>query len=134
MTRLVRAHPGHIGRTTAGPAARGWLAILIAFLFCWQTAAIQGHVHLAPPPAPTATGLHAQSSVPQPDTPATCPLCRELLHAGQLLAGTPPALAAPLAVPPLAPRPAAALASAGPQWSHAWRGRAPPSAPLDQST
>lgn len=104
-------------------------------LLAWQAVVVQAHGHapqrLLAGAASVAAHGPARLTAPDrhPDTPADCPLCQEMAHAGQYLSPAPILFSPPAAVPP-------ALASAtravlpGAARSHFWRSRAPPAPPL----
>jgi len=112
----------------------GWLGLVFALLLAlsWQTGTAQGHFH-----SPAGTDAQAAGGSPHGGTqlaptptpakaPATCPLCRELAHAGQLLSSDPTAVAAPFPGDALAASLPSPDAGAVPQRSHAWHSRGPP--------
>lgn len=114
----------------------GWHALLLALLvaFSWQSFVTQTHLHYEPgiAAAASAAPAAADQAVPQPpakkspfELPSSCPVCREIAHAGPILPPAPLELAAPV--------PAAVwlaltllLGVALVQRSHAWQSRAPP--------
>lgn len=116
------------------PARLGRLAFLLAVLtaFSWQSFVAQTHQHPGLDPASAAIATRTADAAPgvsgaqSPfDQPASCPICREIAHAGAYLLPTPVTFDAPAPVafwradapsfrPVLAKR------------SHAWQSRAPP--------
>lgn len=120
------------------PALRGagsvrraaWFATMVAILltFTWQSFVTQTHRHYDLLAAATATaGLSVQTpgkSSPA-DLPASCPICSELAHAGQVILPAPLTIAAPAEAPVLLVT-TAPLALSRAERSHAWQSRAPP--------
>ena len=112
----------------------GWLVFLlaVALALSWQSFLTQTHQHLASAFAATTVQGAAPTAAlpdrPSSDQPATCPICREIAHAGYYLF---PALATFDA--PIATRfdfsAAVPLRPVLVRRSHAWQSRAPP-APL----
>lgn len=109
-----------------------YLVLLAALLgFSWQSVLAETHRHA---PSETASRTvaaeqdgHGQGSrrgAPA-DTPASCPICRELAHVNYYLPPAPLAFDAPRPVvaPVLAALPVARSISSR---SHRWRSRAPP--------
>jgi hypothetical protein len=105
------------------------LALLLLAAFLGQSIVTQSHIHFASSAAPAV----AEGSFKAPplskrgpaDSPADCPVCRELAAAGHYLLPDPvilPSIILPLAwvfVLPL-------FGIACPQRSHRWQSRAPP--------
>ena len=143
MSTRTTAHPARRGqpasrrgRRTA--AERGWLALVLAVLFCFclQTSVVQAHFHVGTPApadaraAAAGTATHAIRTPVRPDTPASCPICRELVYAGHFLPGAPPSVPVPVPAIPIASIIPAGVFGAAPQRSHSWYGRGPPIAAL----
>jgi len=126
-TRMPRGRGGVPG------VRAGWRAMLLAVLlaFSWQSFITQTHRHFAPAATAAALGK-AGIAARQPgrqlpsDTPASCPICSEIAHAGPIMLPAPVEVIAPAAASFHAAdtRP---LTLALLQRSHAWRSRAPPS-------
>jgi hypothetical protein len=109
-----------------------WLVLLAALLsFSWQSIVAETHVHSPAEFASSsfiakqsAHGAPAQRRTPS-DSPASCPICRELAHAHHYLPPAPIVFSAPgPAISPVLS--AASIASALPRRWHGWRSRAPP--------
>lgn len=113
----------------AGAVKRAsWFAMMMAVLlaFTWQSFVTQTHRHYDASSTKTASLALQQAGKSSPsDLPATCPICSELAHAGQVILPTPVTIAAPAESPVwLATTTPLALSRA--DRSHAWRSRAPP--------
>ncbi|MEO6214753.1 MAG: hypothetical protein ABIO86_01875 [Sphingomonas sp.] len=105
------------------------LAMLLAIL--WQSFVTQTHIHANPDIYATAISDSAGAPVrlkageAPSDLPATCPICREVAHAGSYLSPTAVALQPPVPVDlwrAATPTPSPTRR----QRSHAWQSRAPP--------
>lgn len=107
------------------------LALLMLAAFLGQSIVTQSHIHFAGSAAPAVAVAEGSFKAPPlskrgpADSPADCPVCRELAAAGHYLLPdlvTLPGAVLPLVwvfVPPL-------LGIACPQRSHRWQSRAPP--------
>ena len=120
--------PSATVRRPGGARRATWFATMVAILlaFSWQSFVAQTHRHYSAAAA-TATSAQLQSpgkSSPS-DLPATCPICSELAHAGQVILPAPVTLAAP-AESPIWLATTAPLTLSRTERSHAWRSRAPP--------
>lgn len=116
------------GRSPGGVRRATWFATMVAILlaFTWQSFVAQTHRHYGAVAA-TATGAQLQSpgkSSPS-DIPATCPICSELAHAGQVILPAPATIAAPAESPVWRIR-TVPLGLSRAERSHAWQSRAPP--------
>jgi hypothetical protein len=108
-----------------------WLVLLAALLaFTWQSIVAEAHFH-SPSESASRTLLVKQGAHGAPvrgaplDSPASCPLCRELAHAHHYLPPAPLVFDAPgPAVSPILS--ASANISTLPRRWHGWRSRAPP--------
>ncbi len=120
-------------RVDFGLKLRGrWLVLFAAlFAFCWQSVAAATHHH---PQTESASRIDAgkPGSVAQPrtqgdsqDSPANCPICRELAHTANYLSPAPIIFTAPLSATPQRIAVAPLSLSVGQRW-HGWRSRAPP--------
>jgi len=107
----------------------GWLALLFATLFAFtsQSIVLGTHQHNDGVVASAAdTAVKASSGKGAPaDSPANCPICRELAHSGAYLASAPVAFALPASfdawqVATIVSWPRIAQPPLG------WRSRAPP--------
>ena len=116
-------------------AGARWFVLLAAlFAFSWQNVVAATHHHSRTETVsrvdsgkPGSAAQPATQGDPQ-DSPANCPICRELAHTAYYLPPAPVALTAPLST--VAPRAVvAALALAPGQRWHGWRSRAPPTSP-----
>jgi hypothetical protein len=100
-----------IGSTSRPPRTgrrlgAGWIAVLLAMLvvFSWQSFVAQTHNHFDRTPIATAagtTGAVAASSSDRNspyDSPANCPICREIAQSGAYLPPAPIVLPAPQAM------------------------------------
>ncbi|HEX4304244.1 MAG TPA: DUF2946 family protein [Rhizomicrobium sp.] len=140
--RQVRTFAGRLRRQTAGFSLRGLITSLVLLAFAFQTYAVQTHIHVEPASvnagtqlasvsakaASTVASLDRDRQVPAPlDDAAHCPLCQEFLHAGAYLTPVPAALILPITIAVVAPLLSAPVTIIH-TVSHAWRGRAPPSA------
>ena len=117
------------------------LGTLLAFVL--QSYVVQTHIHFAAPSdgVAIAATITVSDSTPNSasartgqqnhnapiDDPARCPICQEFLHAGQYLTPA-PVLALLITVVVVPVTIVRAIAVATSPVSHAWRGRAPPSA------
>jgi hypothetical protein len=107
-----------------------WFAMMMAILlaFTWQSFVTQTHRHydaLSAAAATTGVAVQQAGKSSPADLPASCPICSELAHAGQVILPAPVTLAAPIESPVwLASTTPLALSRA--ERSHAWRSRAPP--------
>lgn len=123
-----------IARARRGEQSRLRLAItfLALFAFSVQSYITQTHIHLAPQQISGVAGDSKASSPAQPhdrypanEDPANCPICQEIMHAGQFV--TPAAIA--VLLPTLAASTIAIVLDvpiALRTVSHSWHGRAPP--------
>jgi len=118
---------------------RGWrqaVASLALVFFSLQSFLTQTHIHLlwqgtrGASAQTLASGFGArpapaQNHLPPADSPATCPICQDMLLAGHFTAPGAIALAMPQQIAAFI-----AIAAATPVYlaaiSHHWRGRAPP--------
>jgi len=97
------SRPPHQGRRLGA----GWIAVLLAMLvvFSWQSFVAQTHNHFASAPISTAavrTGATAATSSDRNspfDSPANCPICREIAQSAAYLPPAPIVLPAPQAMP-----------------------------------
>jgi len=113
------------------------LMFVTLIAFSLQTYLTQTHIHMASEGRAIAALDHASGKAvpgtpaepadkyPPGEDPANCPLCQEILHAGQFIT--------PAAVPLLVPSApiftveiATPVAHLVPSVTHIWRGRAPP--------
>ncbi|RYY26034.1 MAG: hypothetical protein EOP62_11145 [Sphingomonadales bacterium] len=120
-------------RVLGNRVAVAWQAMLLAMMLalCWQGFVAQTHRH---PEGQTAfvgaTVVVDVAAIADRDTPLelpdSCPICRELSHAGSMLLPTPVAVTPPvLMAAPVADLRAAIPAHIQPV-SHGWQSRAPP--------
>ena len=97
-------------------------------LFAGQAIVAQAHVH-APARWVAATVVQATAtstpSSQRPDDPLTCPVCREIAHAGAYLTPGPVTLSAPTVADHWSPVAVEPTPYAG-RPSHSWQSRAPP--------
>ena len=110
-----------------------WLVLFAAlFAFSWQSVVTATHHHPgtgfaarvdAGKPAPVVQS--GKSGAPE-DSPANCPICRELAHTAHYLPPAPIVFAAPLSATAQRVTVAALSLAPGQRW-HGWRSRAPPS-------
>jgi hypothetical protein len=108
-----------------------WLILLAALLsFSWQSVVAATHWHNPSESARTVIvkqdghGQPAQRGAPS-DSPASCPICRELAHASHYLPPAPIVFDAPgPAISPVVS--ASSNLSALPRRWQGWRSRAPP--------
>lgn len=132
-----RTKGGQRGAVTArilgGRLANAWRAMLLAMMLAvgWQGFVAQTHRHpegASPFASATvlvdvAAGADHKTPLKLPDS---CPICRELAHAGSMLLPTP----AQVAPPALTAAPTAETRTAIPSnlqpVSHRWQSRAPP--------
>jgi hypothetical protein len=105
---------------------------LVAFtllVFAFQTYVTQTHIHLAPDAFGATTTLHAQKlppdKFPARDDPANCPICQEILHAGQFITPQAAAVLLPSVVVSVIAIVIPIAATSGIA-SHAWQSRGPP--------
>jgi hypothetical protein len=117
--------PGLAARPAGGVKRATWFAMMMAILlaFTWQSFVAQTHRHYDASAAKTAA--LQQGGTSSPDQPASCPICSELAHAGQVILPAPVTIAAP-AEAPVWLATTAPLALSRSERSHAWRSRAPP--------
>ena len=100
-----------IGSTSRPPRTgrrlgAGWVAVLLAMLvvFSWQSFVAQTHNHFASAPVFTATGTTGAVSASSSDrkspfdSPANCPICREIAQSGAYLPPAPIVLPVPQAM------------------------------------
>jgi hypothetical protein len=125
----------------AAPFARLSLTFLMLVAFALQTTVMQTHVHIgsvavtagfledlkignaAQPGA--VKGTQPRDRFPTNDDPANCPICQEIMHAGQFV--TPSAVALLLPTEPVSFVPISlAIPAFTEAVSHSWQGRAPP--------
>lgn len=109
-----------------------WLVLLAALLcFSWQSVIAETHFHNPSESAPhaaavkqAAAGQAGKQRTPT-DSPASCPICRELAHAHHYLPPAPIQFDAP--GPALGPvlSASASLSARTARWQ-GWRSRAPP--------
>jgi len=121
--------PGAALRGAGSLRRATWFATMVAILlaFSWQSFVAQTHRHYESLSATTAAKVSVQSpgkSSPA-DLPASCPICSELAHAGQIILPAPVTIAAP-AQSPVWLATTAPLALSRSERSHAWQSRAPP--------
>jgi hypothetical protein len=84
----------------------GWVAVLLAMLvvFSWQSFVAETHNHFARAPISTAVNAAAPVTTTSSDqnspfdSPANCPICREIAQSAAYLPPAPIALPAPLAM------------------------------------
>jgi hypothetical protein len=84
----------------------GWVAVLLAMLmaFSWQSFVAQTHNHFAAPPISTPDGTVGVGSASTSDrnspfdSPANCPICREIAQSAAYLPPAPIMLPAPQAM------------------------------------
>lgn len=96
------SRPLHSGRRLGA----GWVAVLLAMLvaFSWQSFVAQTHNHFASAPISTAAGganvaAATSSDRNSPyDSPANCPICREIAQSAAYLPPAPIVLPAPQAI------------------------------------
>jgi hypothetical protein len=109
-----------------------WFVLLAALLaFSWQSIVVETHFH-SPSESASAGVIVKQGAHGQPaqrrapsDSPAGCPICRELAHAHNYLPPAPTVFEAPRpGVSPVLSASSNELAL--PQRWHGWRSRAPP--------
>jgi hypothetical protein len=115
-------------RPAGGLKRASWFAMMMAILlaFTWQSFVAQTHRHYDASASRTANLALQQAGKSSPsDLPATCPICGELAHAGQVILPTPVTIAAP-AESPVWLATTAPLSLSRADRSHAWRSRAPP--------
>ncbi len=98
--------------------------------FSWQSVIAETHQHVPPAAASRAVAATHGGGKPAPsraptDSPANCPICRELAHATHYLPPAPIVFAAPVRVfaPPVS---VAAILLVLRARSHGWQSRAPP--------
>jgi len=119
-------------RATARAAFSHALVLLTLFAFTFQAFVTQTHIHVQPVGAPVAVDWFDGTKAPAKDAPAkndeaNCPLCQAFASSGQFLTPAAAAILLPsfsVSVLELVPLATKFVRSA----SHAWRGRAPPSA------
>lgn len=109
-----------------------WLVLFAAlFAFSWQSVVTATHHHPgagfasrvdAGKPGPVAQS--GKSGAPE-DSPANCPICRELAHTAHYLPPAPIVFTAPLSATTQRVAVAALSLAPGQRW-HGWRSRAPP--------
>lgn len=109
-----------------------WLVLLAALLcFSWQSVIAETHFHNPSESAPhaaavkqAAAGQAGKQRTPT-DSPASCPICRELAHAHHYLPPAP--LQFDASAPALGPvlTAASSLPALAARWQ-GWRSRAPP--------
>lgn len=114
-------------RTTVLHRPQGWrlvIASLALLAFAFQSYVLQTHIHIAGDSRPAAHGVH-HGKAPLGEDPSNCPICQEILHAGQFVAPT-----AQVFLPPFAAVSTILLVDATSPvvvaLSHNWQGRAPP--------
>ncbi len=130
---MTASHPGARAarsRTRVSRVQRmraGWRTMLLAALlaFSWQSFLIQTHRHYDRASVSSASASRQSNRQLPADTPANCPICSEIAHAGPVMLPTP--------IEIIAPAPATfhaadtrPLGLSLVQRSHAWRSRAPP--------
>jgi hypothetical protein len=118
---LASPAPGSVRRAT-------WFATMLAILlaFTWQSFVAQTHRHYDPVASnPAKVALQSPGKSSPADQPASCPICSELAHAGQVILPAPVTIAAP-AESPVWLATTAPLTLSRTERSHAWRSRAPP--------
>jgi len=143
----LRRRPQAVSRRSVRTAPAVWVRIALILTiatFTLQSFVTQTHVHFAPAVASAfadVAGAKGSSAAdhrqarpsdgrrpgPTDDDPANCPLCQEILYAGNFVAPADIALLPPaLAVSTIAPATPAVVHV----WaiSHSWQGRAPPRA------
>jgi len=105
-----------------------WFATMVAILlaFSWQSFVAQTHRHYESlSAAATTVSVQSPGKSSPGDLPASCPICSELAHAGQVILPAPVTIAAPAEALVWLAR-TAPLALSRAERSHAWRSRAPP--------
>jgi hypothetical protein len=96
------SRPPHPGRRLGA----GWVAVLLAMLvvFSWQSFVAETHNHFARASISTAAGGTGAVATPSSggnspfDSPANCPICREIAQSAAYLPPVPIVLPAPQAV------------------------------------
>jgi hypothetical protein len=96
------SRPPHSGRRLSA----GWVAVLLAMLvvFSWQSFVAETHNHFARASVSTTAGAAGQvTTTPSDqnspfDSPANCPICREIAQSAAYLPPAPIVLPAPQAV------------------------------------
>ncbi|MEI9989472.1 MAG: hypothetical protein WDM86_05475 [Rhizomicrobium sp.] len=126
-------HPGTKVRAASRGMVSRALVLLTLVAFLVQGFVTQTHIHARPVGAPVAVDLFdgakapAKDNAPSKNDEANCPLCQAFASSGQFLTPAAAAILLPsfsVSVIQLVPLAAKLVRSA----SHAWRGRAPPSA------
>ena len=98
-------------------------------LFAGQAIVVQAHMHAPTRWAVATVGEAGATSIPAPtrrDDPLTCPVCREVAHAGAYLTPGPIALAVRTTTDHWSPVAVLPTPHTG-RPSHSWQSRAPPS-------
>ena len=124
----------------ASSFARLGLTFLMLVAFALQTTVTQTHVHIGTVAVtagfledlkisdagqPITKGTQPRDHFPTNDDPANCPICQEILHAGQFV--TPQAVVLLLPTESVSFVPISlAIAVFSEAVSHSWQGRAPP--------
>jgi len=96
------SRPPHPGRRLGA----GWVAVLLAMLlaFSWQSLVAQTHNHFASAPISAVAGKTGAAAASAPDrnspfdSPANCPICREIAQGAAYLPPAPIVLPAPQAM------------------------------------
>ena len=131
----------HIVARRASSFARLTLTFLMLAAFALQTTVMQTHVHIGsvavtagfledlkignPDQPGAAKSTQPRDHFPANDDPANCPICQEIMHAGQFV--TPQAVALLLPTEPVSFVPISlAIPIFTEAVSHSWQGRAPP--------
>lgn len=122
-----------LGRVLGSRLATAWRAMLLAIMLAvsWQGFVAQTHHHPESGSqfASTTVLVDVAASTDRKTPlklPDSCPICRELAHAGSALLPTPALFTPPVAVPALAAETPLALPSHIQPLSHRWQSRAPP--------
>ena len=124
-------------RILGGRLAAAWRTMLLAMMLAvsWQGFVAQTHHH---PDSGSPFGISTASATVLVDVaagvdrktplklPDSCPICRELAHAGSALLPTPAVYIPPVALAAPAADPLPALQTRVRPLSHGWQSRAPP--------
>jgi len=121
--------------------ARLGLTFLMLVAFALQTTVMQTHVHIGnvavtagfledlkistPGQKDAAKGSQPRDHFPANDDPANCPICQEIMHAGQFVTPQAAALLLPTESVSFVPI-SLAIPVFSEAVSHSWQGRAPP--------
>jgi hypothetical protein len=138
VTRVsIRCRQKAVARIARQSNARVILTFLALFAFTCQSYLTQTHIHIwlapstdAPLAADSGSKSLAGSTLPKDkypadQDPANCPICQEMVHAGQVIVP----VAAAIVLPALTTLGLVVVAEAARHFnapSHNWQGRAPP--------